>query len=166
MSRTCPSCSAALPPGSVECAYCGSRVTPVALSFAQREELRHLIESLNASMEVEKKRLLRGVDLLFTAAWLAGIAVLLALWLYYRLFTVGWVTILVFSTLAVLVRHLFRRFRLVNGLIHFFIKEVEPQISTFLEEHELPRWQFDQITAHQLGETEPLRKFMFSRSRE
>lgn len=162
--KLCPACGAEVPSGDLECSYCGSNVVPVALSFEARQEIDHLIQTLNIGMVIEKKKVLRAADLLSTGLWLVGIFLAWILFALNDLLQSSWLGMFLFSGLALYLGRVYRRRRLVNGLIQFFRTEIDPEIIEITRRLNLPRWQFDQMCVCGLHQNDPLRKFMFFRS--
>lgn len=162
-AKTCPACSAEIPADALECGYCGSPVAPVSLSFQQREQAVQCIRELNHAMLQEHKKLRRQADLLFVGLGLAGI---LIIWIGMVAANLGnsRTVLLIFSALVLLGWRLYRRRRLVDGLVRCFEEEIEPRIREAVSRFGLPRWQFDQMAARELEQNDPLRKFMFFRS--
>ena len=163
--RVCPSCGASLPSGGIYCDYCGSQVVPVSLSIEQRKEVFIFIESMSKAMQTEKARLLRSIDFFYAILWLSGSIILSILWLVFGVIEQGWIYLLAFSIPIAFGWTWVRRRRLVLGLIQFFSKEIDPQVSGLISRVNVPRWQFDQMVTGRLDEVDPLRKFMFSRSK-
>jgi len=162
-SRKCPACGAELVQGAIDCDYCGSRVVPVALSFSEREEVKRLAGRLNASLEDERSRLVKKLDMAAGFTMLLGLLILLLLGFYYRLISNIWQYMLVFSLIILFFRVGLKRVILINQAIKVFQREIEPQINSFLEQKRLPRWQFDQMASYTLEDGSPLKDFLFEK---
>jgi hypothetical protein len=162
--RKCPACNADLEIGSVECAYCGSQVVQVALSFREREEVNRLAKRLNAQLSSEQTHHQKLMDNFLVTAWVSGAALILTLWLLMGWSDI-WVGLLLFPAAFFFFREILKRSYLQKRHLLFFMNDIEPQIRQFLQNNNVPRWQFDQMADFTLPEEAPLRRFLTGKTK-
>ena len=126
-AKTCPACGADNSENALLCAYCGSKLYALALSFEERTRIMVLAEEWNGWLEEELKR---GSKLFRLSSWLLlAPLVVFILVLFQRWSFSGIKLLLVFIFLLILVMSLgfiFWQRRLARKLPSCFLHELNP----------------------------------------
>lgn len=163
MSKNCPACHAELSLRTTICEYCGSPVHPVALTYKEREQIRNFANKLNKIMLAEQEQ---NDEFTRKIIFYSTGLVFLALVLLRLLWKISWVDLAVVGCIAIVLLIIttifFNRDRLQKSYDQAYYSSITPQITEFLQEKTIPRWQFDNIAHNALLDEDPMRRYFLS----
>ena len=166
-AKTCPACGAENSENALNCAYCGSKLYALALSFEERNRIMALAQEWNNWLEKELKRINK---LFHLSSWLLLFPVLVfVLFIFQRWSISGIKLLLLFILLLVLVLSLgflFWQRHLANKLARLFFERIEPGIKDYLQDSELPRWQLEKMISENLEKGAPLTNYLLGKARQ
>jgi len=161
MTKVCPACSAELPDTAAVCEYCGSSITPLALSVQDHKRIREFALELNDRL-VHENRLVARITFSLTAV--VVLASLLSLIALYHINQLSLLNLILFSLAVIFLVYIISAAiyrRKTNQAFHRSFKEkINPDLNSFVSKERLPHWQFDQIAQQALKPGAPLKRFL------
>jgi type IV secretory pathway TrbD component len=159
----CPNCGASLPEQAAFCPTCGTHLTyPEQPEFSEGEGLHQLVKIANQTL---LKSGASAAEYAFGAG--CSLAMILIVGLLLVLFLFGireWTTLAVVSLIAILVATLVAAFlarHARNATIEtVYLKTIQPEIESYLREHQLTRQEFDDQAADLVASGEPLSRYL------
>jgi len=159
----CPNCGASLPEKAAFCPTCGTRLAyPQETESAEANGLEQLVDNANQTL---LKSGAGAAEYAFGAGCFLAMIVIVGLLLVLFLFGMReWTTLAIISLVGVLAATLIaalmaRRAR--NATIATtYRKTVQPEIETYLNEHQLSRQEFDDQAAEIVASEDPLSRYL------
>jgi len=159
--KRCPACQAELPPGTITCAYCGSRVLPAAVSLTQRTAIQSQAAEWNDQLAGRIIRItwvvigITSLLIFLIAALVYLLTLIMGLNLSWSL-SLGMVLLMMTLFFATLIRSQTAS-RAASERYH---QDISPRIQALAKEKSIPRWQLEAIIRAGLSEHCPLAQFL------